>query len=127
MGETRHSQLSAQLNLAEPRFVELHKRIDGSWTLVDSVSIIDGAYTFRGLVEEPTLARMWVHAECVRFVSVILERGAIKVLTNANWKSTITGTRNNNIRQPFLDAEFVIQQRINETSRAFDQAQQDED
>jgi len=111
-------------DLLDGRRVELHKQIDGDWIMVDSAQIIDGKYTFTGFVEKPTLVRMWIEAEWTQLVPIILERGTIKVFTDANWKSTITGTRNNNIRQSLLDVEFSAMQNIQEAWRAVSEAEE---
>jgi len=108
----------------EGKFVVLQKSIDGEW-VADTAEIIDGKYTFTGSIEEPTFARLQLHAEWARLLaSFVLENGTIKITTDADRRNTITGTKNNNIRQTFLDAEFDHNKKMHEIFRSNHEARE---
>jgi len=109
----------------EGTYVLLQKPVDDELTTVDSVRIIDGTYTFTGSVETFVHARLLVKTEPPQQLArPILERGTIKVTTDIDGTSTVIGTRNNDIRQAFLDSEGIIQDRMNQIVQAFREAQQ---
>jgi len=98
---------------------------DREFIAIDTAQIINGAFTFTGSVEEPTMAEILIEADWPRlFTILILESGTIEIISEVNGKITITGTRNNNLRQPFLDAEFAINQKINDVWQNISDAEQ---
>lgn len=107
----------------EGKYVLLQKVIDDAFVAVDSAQIIDGAYTFTGSVETPVHARLLVKTDPPQQLArPILERGTIRVVTDE--RTTVTGTRNNEILQVFLDSESAIQTKSAEIFQAFREAQQ---
>jgi len=110
----------------EGNYVLLQQIVDDAFATVDSVQIIDGTYTLTGSVETPIYARLVVRTEAfTQLGRPILERGTIRITTDVDGTSSITGTRNNDIRQAFLDSERAIQERMNQIVQAFREAQQD--
>ncbi|MCL2413954.1 MAG: AhpC/TSA family protein [Bacteroidales bacterium] len=106
----------------EGKFVRLEKIEDRTFVVVDSAQIIDGTYSFTGSVETPFMATLSVGTRSLR--SIVLENAKIKVTTDADWRSTVTGTRNNDLLQTFSDSERVIQEKVTEIVQAFREAQQ---
>ncbi|MCL2417029.1 MAG: DUF4369 domain-containing protein [Bacteroidales bacterium] len=106
----------------EGKFVRLEKIVDRAFVVMDSVQIIDGTYTFTGSVETPLMATLSVGTRSLR--GIVLENARIKVTTDADWRSTVTGTRNNDLLQTFSDSERAIQEKLAEIVQAFQEAQQ---
>jgi len=102
----------------EGKEIKLRQNIDGTWTVTDSVIIVDGQYTFTGAVERPTQTALWaIDPETNRpvlSVSLILENARIKVTSDEEGVSKVTGTRNNDLFQALAEAQRPIQQKINE-------------
>jgi len=102
------------------------RQMDGERTLVDSTLIIDGKFTFKGAVEEPMFCRLTVseiNPETGRMSNIfhamlILENAKITLTADAEGKSKITGSKNNDILQAFVDADAVLGKKQDEAWQA---------
>ncbi|MCL2561180.1 MAG: AhpC/TSA family protein [Rikenellaceae bacterium] len=97
--------------------VRMIQFIDGQMLTMDSALIVDGTYTFTGSVKAPTNVRLNLADPRTGRMSsplhhnVILENARINITTDAEGDSRVSGTKNNDILQAFLDAELILQRK----------------
>ena len=107
----------------EGQTVSLYKVIDGTPTFVESTEIIDCAYTFTGTIETPIIAVLFF-GEGELLATLVLERGTIRISTDNENNSTVSGTRNNELLREHWDVTEAIQEKMAEIVQAFRKAQQ---
>ncbi|MDR2906403.1 MAG: AhpC/TSA family protein [Bacteroidales bacterium] len=103
-------------SLYEGKPVMLGKQVDNQFIWMDTVIITDGKYQFKGEVEEPVSAAIIINYAGRMDgipVSLILENAKIKITTDAQRKSKVEGTEQNEILHAFLDAESELKQQKN--------------
>jgi len=107
----------------EGQTIWLYKPYGRTHIFIDSAKIIGGTYSFTGTIEAPTYAllRFGYPPQLHTFSDLILERGTIRVTSGID-RSTVSGTRNNERRQAFWDAEHVISEKMRVNSLAFHEA-----
>jgi len=106
----------ANTEYAEGRYVHLHKTVDGVRILADSAQIINGVYVFTGSVDEPASALLSLFDdERRRFIinaNIIVENANIEVTSDAEGRTRISGSPNNNRLQEFTDTQSVVHGRV---------------
>ena len=108
--------------------VLLRHTVEGEQITVDSTEVVDGKWSFAGTVEQPNHYSITItHPENPRStisITVILERGDIVVTTNEERRSTVSGTKHNDLLQAFNDKLLAPSQRVNEIWASMREAQE---
>ena len=100
--------------------------MEGERIFLDSAIIVDGKFTLKGAVEEPVYCHLIVpeinpetgKTSNIFDAPLILENAKIKLTADAEGKSKVTGTENNEILQTYMDADAVLGQKQDDALQA---------
>ncbi|WP_395045016.1 redoxin domain-containing protein [Flavobacterium sp.] len=103
--------------IANGKKVVLHKQDDSLGMIpIDTTSVKDGKFTFKGKVKEPFMHLIQIEGINVETFYTILETGEIKMVIDKDsiQKTRISGTYNNDEMQSFTDKRNEFQATIKE-------------